>query len=346
MLDYIISICYMFGSLFGFSRPTFYGGIVLLSFALIVFLTVVILIARKVKRNKAKKKASAVEEKASIVEKKAIVEEEASAVEEGAEANQTVEVDEQEEVFEPESQKSTKKLNGKWIIEKESDNEFVSKLLASNGEVMLTSEIYASEEGARKGVETIIRSVIADNFTIYQDKNNNYYFKIRSLNKRLVCVGEIYKSKDSCVKAYQSVKRIAESSPIVGELRKGQGYAMYTPAPLDITDVKKGTSGKWRIVKTDNGCFSARLFASNGQLMLATEQVNLEASAKKAIESVKKHAELGNFIIDRDKFGRYYYKLRNAQKSVICIGEAYESLDSCVKAIESVRRFSLTAVLE
>ena len=240
--------------------------------------------------------------------------------------------------------KTAKKL-GKWIIEKESDDEFVSKLIASNGEVMLTSEIYTTADGARSGIETIIRSIANDNFTIYQDKNNNYYYKISSANNRLLCAGEIYKAKDTCVKATQSVKRIAEESPILDEIKQGQGYAPYTPAILDLTDLKKGTSGKWRIVQLENGCYSARLFASNGQLMLATEQVTLEKSAKNAIESVKKNAEQGNFIIDRDKSGRYYYKLRNAQKSVVCIGEAYESLDSCVSAIESVRRYSLTAVL-
>ncbi len=254
--------------------------------------------------------------------------------------------EEAEEVVETEdAQKKTKKLNGKWIIERESDDEFVSKLLASNGEVMLTSEIYTTEDGARSGIETIIRSILADNFTIYQDKNNNYYYKISSANNRLLCAGEIYKSKDGCLNAVQSVKRIAEDSPILDEVKQGQGYVPYTPAELDLTDVKKGTSGKWRIVQLENGSYSARLFASNGQLMLATEQVSLERSAKNAIDNVKKYAEQGNFIIDRDKFGRFYYKLRNDQKSVVCMGEAYESLDSCVNAIESVRRFSLTAVL-
>ena len=54
----------------------------------------------------------------------------------------------------------------------------------------------------------------------------------------------------------------------------------------------------------------------------------------------------GNFVIDRDKFGRYYYKLRNVKKSVICIGETYDSLASCVSAIESVRRYAATAVMQ
>ena len=76
--------------------------------------------------------------------------------------------------------------------------------------------------------------------------------------------------------------------------------------------------------------------------MLATEEVSLRKSAEKAIEAVKKNSLAGNFIIDRDKFGRYYYKLRNAQKSVICIGEAYDSLESCINALESVRRFAAT----
>ena len=77
--------------------------------------------------------------------------------------------------------------------------------------------------------------------------------------------------------------------------------------------------------------------------MLATEEVSKKANAVSSIESVKKNAEAGNFVIDKDKFGRFYYKLRNAQKSVICMGEAYDSLDNCVSAIESVRKFALNS---
>lgn len=238
-----------------------------------------------------------------------------------------------------------KKLNGKWVIEMKGDNEYFSKLYASNGEVMLSSEIYTTEDGARNGIETIIRGVEAGNFVIYQDKNKNYYYKVKTANNRLLCVGEIYKAKDQCLKAVESVKRIAKDSPVADQLTVGEKYAEYTPAKLDVSDVKKGMTGKWRIEKTDSGNFTARLYANNGQLMLATEEVSLEKSAKNAIESVKKNSAEGNFIIDHDKFGRFYYKLRNAQKSVICIGEAYDALDSCVSAIESVRRFANTAIL-
>ena len=74
--------------------------------------------------------------------------------------------------------------------------------------------------------------------------------------------------------------------------------------------------------------------------MISTEGVSQKATAEKAVANVKKYSLDGNFIIDKDKFGRFYYKLRNSQKSVVCIGEAYDSLDRCIKALESVRRFA------
>ena len=243
---------------------------------------------------------------------------------------------------EPKVEKApAKKLNGKWSVEVKGAGEYISKLSASNGEVMLSSEIYTTEEGARNGIATIIKGVETGNFVIYQDKNKNYYYKLKTAGNRLLCVGEIYKSKEQCLKAVESVKRIAKDSLVMNELVEGAKYAEYTPAPIE----SKGMRGKWRIEKTEEGKFTARLYANNGQLMLATEEVALEKSAKNAIESVKKNSAEGNFIIDHDKFGRFYYKLRNAQKSVICIGEAYDTLESCTSAIESVRRFAANAVM-
>ncbi len=236
-----------------------------------------------------------------------------------------------------------KSLPGKWLVEIKSADEFMSKLLASNGEVMLSSEIYSSEEGARTGIATIIKWVEDGKFVIYQDKKNKFYYKLKTSGNRLICVGEIYKSEEQCLKAVETVKRIARSAIIVEELFEADKYIDYKPVVLDgeIT----GPKGKWKIESPTEGKFSAKLYASNGQLMMATEEVSHKKTAVNAIESVKKNAFDGNFIIDRDKFGRFYYKLRNSQKSVICIGEAYDSLDACTKALESVRRFAINSIV-
>ncbi len=243
-----------------------------------------------------------------------------------------------------------KRAVGKWVIESKSADEYLAILHASNGEQMLTSETYTTEEGARNGIATIIKNVNTGRFVIYQDKNKNYYYKLKTLNNKLLCVGEIYKAKDQCLKAVESVKRIAEDAVVVDDVVKGTEYIDYVPKTINDADIneiieKKVALGKWVIEQNEDGEYYAKLFASNGQLMLATEQSALRKTAENAIDYVKKNAKEGNFIIDQDKFGRFYYKLRNAQKSVICIGEAYDKLDSCISALESVRRFALTGVI-
>lgn len=236
------------------------------------------------------------------------------------------------------------KPKGKWTVEFKKDGEYMAKLYASNGEEMLSSEIYTTEEGARNGIVSIINSIDTGKFVIYQDKAKNYYYKLKTSTNRFMCVGEIYKSKERCQKAVDSVKRIAKDAVVSPTLVTGTEYVDYKPIKNPKYEVKNGATGKWKIEQNEEGMYSAKLYASNGQLMLATEEVSLLKSAENAIESVKKNAAAGHFIIDRDKFGKYYYKLRNAKKSVICIGEAYTSVDSCISALESVRRFAATAI--
>ena len=242
-----------------------------------------------------------------------------------------------------ETKAEPKRMLGKWRIIVKGENAYIAALHASNGEVMLTSEIYSTEDGARSGVETIRRGTETGNFVIYRDKGGDYYFKLKSAGNRLLCVGEIYKTKDACEKAAESVKRIAKDSPILVRVTKGEEFIAYTPA--QVTPPPKKSQGKWRIEEGENGGFSAKLYANNGQVMLSTEEVASRKTAEKAIESVCKNCAAGNFYIDKDKFGRFYYKLHNVQKSVICTGETYDKVDSVVSAIESVRRFASNAEL-
>ena len=237
------------------------------------------------------------------------------------------------------------KVLGKWIIERKSDDEYISVLFASNGEAMLTSETYVSEDGARKGVATIVKAVENGDFVIYKNKNGNYYFKLKSAANRLLCAGEIYKDKAGCESAVESVKRIAKDSPVLEEVSDGEKYLEYTPVNLAESDLKSAAKGKWKIETNEDGKFYATLYASNGQVMLSTEEVSAKATALSGIENVKKNALAGNFVIDKDKFGKFYYKLRNANKSVICIGESYPTSARCISALESVRKLAAKSPL-
>ena len=240
--------------------------------------------------------------------------------------------------------KEAKATVGKWIIKEKGEGEFVAFLYANNGEIMLTSEIYTSEESARAGIDTIRKNVDGGTFVNYKDKNKNFYFKLKSVKNRILCVSETYKSEALAESAKESVKRFV-SSPVQSGVEKDITVVKYVlPKKEEPVDTRSAYSGKWKIEK-DGDTYMAKLFASNGELLLNSESYVSYASAKSAIATIVTNGVAGNFIIDSDKKGRYFFKLRSAQKSTLCIGETYAKLDSCQSAIESVRRFLKTAKL-
>ena len=243
-----------------------------------------------------------------------------------------------------ESVKEAKATVGKWIIKEKGEGEFVAFLYANNGEIMLTSEIYTSEESARAGIDTIRKNVDGGTFVNYKDKNKNFYFKLKSVKNRILCVSETYKSEALAESAKESVKRFV-SSPVQSGVEKDITVVKYVlPKKEEPVDARSAYSGKWKIEK-DGDTYMAKLFASNGELLLNSESYVSYASAKSAIATIVTNGVAGNFIIDSDKKGRYFFKLRSAQKATLCIGETYAKLDSCQSAIESVRRFLKTAKL-
>ena len=240
--------------------------------------------------------------------------------------------------------KEAKATVGKWIIKEKGEGEFVAFLYANNGEIMLTSEIYTSEESARAGIDTIRKNVDGGTFVNYKDKNKNFYFKLKSVKNRILCVSETYKSEALAESAKESVKRFV-SSPVQSGVEKDITVIKYVlPKKEEPVDTRSAYSGKWKIEK-DGDTYMAKLFASNGELLLNSESYVSYASAKSAIATIVTNGVAGNFIIDSDKKGRYFFKLRSAQKATLCIGETYAELDSCQSAIESVRRFLKTAKL-
>lgn len=244
----------------------------------------------------------------------------------------------------PATDKTDKKALGKWIIKEKGEGEFVAYLYANNKELMLTSETYSTPDGAKKGIATIRKNAaIDDNFTYYRDKNKNYFFKLKTSKNRFLCAGETYANKSACLKSIGSVKNFVDS-PLAEKIEKDVTVINYTPGQ-DEAYVPRKNSGKWVISKLDDETYFAQLFASNGELLLSSESYASYSSAKDAVENITQNGLNGNFIIDSDKKGRYFFKIRNAQKLTLCVGETYSQLTACQSAIESVFGFLKTAKL-
>lgn len=104
-------------------------------------------------------------------------------------------------------------------------------LKAGNGEVIATSEVYASDASCIKGIESIIKNAPVANvedhtvepiatvkcpkFEIYTDKAGEYRFRLKATNGRIIAVSEGYKAKASCENGVASVKKNAQEAEIV-----------------------------------------------------------------------------------------------------------------------------------
>ena len=114
-------------------------------------------------------------------------------------------------------------------------------------------------------------------------------------------------------------------------------------------------TGKWvicKLVLTDGNDkpvesnYFFELRASNGELLLASEEYSSHAGALKGIQTHKDNVEKGNFRITLSKKGDYIFKLLTAKNTLLCTGANYKSLERCESAIASTKRFAATAVLQ
>ncbi len=106
-------------------------------------------------------------------------------------------------------------------------------LKASNGQTILTSEVYNTDAACRNGIESVQKNAPAakvenqteqdfqvqtnPKFEIYQDKAGQYRFRLKARNGAIIGVSENYNSKASCIGGMESVQKNAAEAEIVEE---------------------------------------------------------------------------------------------------------------------------------
>ncbi len=106
-------------------------------------------------------------------------------------------------------------------------------LKATNGQVILSSEVYTTAAACRKGVESIIKNAPIANvedqtvegweaashpkFEMYEDKGGEFRFRLKARNGEIIGVSEGYTAKASCVNGIESVQKNAAVAEIVEE---------------------------------------------------------------------------------------------------------------------------------
>ena len=244
------------------------------------------------------------------------------------------------------------KAVGKYEFELEVDG-FHFYLIANNGQVLFDSPSFTTLVGALKGIETFKKTVAEGEFDIRADKYNRYRFVLARKY-----YGENYDSKDRCQKCAESVKNFANNARIIRYTPTTEALATFeaakatkrTPDEIDWKAVEKleektPKMGKFEICK-ENDQYAFYLLANNGQILYSSRLYANESACRKGIESFKRAAYVGNFFVDRDKFGNYRYVLKNIGSAPAFIGESYDNKPQCEKIIESVKKFIVSASIE
>ena len=118
---------------------------------------------------------------------------------------------------------------GKFIV-KETEKTVHFNLVASNGEVIGSSQNHSTKDGCMNGIESVRKNAEAakvedqtvegfetetnPKFEIYEDKAGEFRFRLKARNGEIILSSEGYKAKASCKNGIESVRKNASEAKV------------------------------------------------------------------------------------------------------------------------------------
>jgi uncharacterized protein YegP (UPF0339 family) len=104
---------------------------------------------------------------------------------------------------------------GKFVIKKRTNGEFQFNLHANNGQVILTSEGYATKAGCQNGIDSVRTNSQDDSkFDKKTSTNGKYYFNLKATNGQIIGTSEMYESSSGRDNGIESVKTNAPDANV------------------------------------------------------------------------------------------------------------------------------------
>lgn len=124
---------------------------------------------------------------------------------------------------------------GKFEIKKAKSG-VMFNLIAGNGEIIATSQVYKSKTSVKNGIASVIKNAEAPvedqtkegyavekcpKFEIYKDKKGEYRFRLKASNGQIIATGESYKEAAGVKNGIASIKKNAKpDTKIVDETKE------------------------------------------------------------------------------------------------------------------------------
>ena len=104
----------------------------------------------------------------------------------------------------------------KFEIKKTKNGQFMFNLRASNGQIILTSEMYKKKSSCKKGIKSVkVNARVPEHFKTLIAKNGEPYFVLRAGNNQVIGKSEMYSSTWSLESGIESVKQNAPGAAVV-----------------------------------------------------------------------------------------------------------------------------------
>lgn len=228
------------------------------------------------------------------------------------------------------------KTNGKYEIFQESGG-FKYRIVASNGQILATSEVYTKATGAKDGIKTLKSNLDSLMFHVETDKHRKSQFMATTPQNKTLVTSANYSTKKSAESAIDSFKKFALATKIV--LLNNEDESK--PEIVDRSQFSSASGkGKYVILFNQNGLtYQFALKASNGQVIVTSKFYKSDVSCKAAITKFKKDVKEGTFYTVKDKNGNYEFRLYNSSNKLVQSGTSFTTKTKCLANIESVIRF-------
>lgn len=109
-------------------------------------------------------------------------------------------------------------MSGSFALSSAANGEFKFNLKAANGQVILTSQTYASKDGALNGIESVRKNgVLDERFERRTAKDDSPYFVLKAANAQEIGRSQMYSSPAAMEAGIESVKKNAPDAKLVDE---------------------------------------------------------------------------------------------------------------------------------
>lgn len=101
-------------------------------------------------------------------------------------------------------------MSAKFELKKAKDGQIHFNLLAGNGQVILTSEMYKAKDSALNGIESVKKNSQREGaFETKTSSNDKHYFLLKATNGQVVGQSQMYSSASACRNGIESVQKNA-----------------------------------------------------------------------------------------------------------------------------------------